>query len=1119
MPSSSSFSGIGLSLQSVTPKNNNGVLRVRFTNDPKQSNPGDANDALNPLNWVVQGPGFVGISSIAPAGGDTQAVDITLSSKLTVGTWSVTVSNVQTSAGVNLTPPTTLIFNVQAIINTTSINPGSSNDDCESLLRKHLNPALKGPGWNATIAGIAAGDCPVFDNTKLAFDQLYINTASGIYLDRITANDGIVRPKNVGINDETYRHLATKVKNHKVVQQALLEVLSVYYGEDAVRAHATTEGFEPYALSDGDDLNVTIDGLFKVKVVFKTAEFQLIGAATAVEVAGAITRQFLIAGVSAFARPFIDPLDGENKVKIYTGSLGLKGSVQILGSSGGKAQSVLQFETPINGTNGTGIVYTGPVVPSTDPDPIVLGTPCTLTWSLVKPMRSPKEQFGSGAQFQDGRVLTSPAYNFQDPNNSAYNNKWELYSADGQNRIDIPNHPFTTFAIGQCDMVTLGDGRILAAGDNGTKMATLDPGSLTWTAQPDAPFSLQFAVGATMDDGNAIYVGCGSFSGDRTLIYDQITDTWSEVAPPNNPRIRSAGCLLDNGHMFVCGGDNQNTAETYNPITDTWTNCSNTFGEDKIWHAVAKLANGDVLITGGSNFFLGSNKVYLYRSQFNFIQSRNNMPKALNFHMMKALQNNYVCLVGGVDSNAFPSMSNSVYFYNPNTDTWADSGTPLQVPRCAGCLFELPQPCRIIVCGGEVDGFREAPSFAVQSTPVVEVANLGAPSTYYSPPGSFSWNITDNLPQARTNLTGVTLQDGSFIVFGGQDVPDEVGPTAWYNDSDLINSTGTATTPTSNPLPWFASHVQATVLKDGRVFACGGWTSQTTGSDQAGIYDPVLDQWSGVASMPVALRDHRVALLDAFFAPTDGQVILIGGRQDDGSGWGYYTIYDPIGNTWSTPVALPTAARWGGAISTGITLSGFINYYCGWTDSGPATDILSYQIISDAMYDSTSTFIPQAFRPEYARTADGKMMLCGGWDDLTDFGNTPQPIAETVLFLDFGGEFQSPQVYESYNTFSGLGKAEHKILQASFSENYFLTAINGVGPFGSGLFVADIWDTLVFPQPPDPIATLDGPSFGSGGPERGFAAFKTSDGKMLVVGGYDQSDSFIAQSAIWKSTN
>lgn len=294
---------------------------------------------------------------VTPASGDPQSVDITLASRPPAGSWAVTGStSIQTVGAVALSSPTSLPFTIIDIVNPTIINPGSSNDDCESILRQHLNPAFKGPGWEAVIAGVAAGDCPVFENQKLAFDQLYKTSASGVYLDRITANDGVTRPVNVGMSDETYRSLAIKIATTKVVNQALLEVLAVYYGEDALRAHATTQSYEPYTLEDGDDLNITIDGLYTVKVTFTESEFQLIAAASAVEVAAAITRACIIANVKAFAVSYLDPADGETKVKIYTGSLGLKGRVQIKGSGGGKAQNALKFQTPL-----LDVVYTGVV--------------------------------------------------------------------------------------------------------------------------------------------------------------------------------------------------------------------------------------------------------------------------------------------------------------------------------------------------------------------------------------------------------------------------------------------------------------------------------------------------------------------------------------------------------------------------------------------------------------------------------------------------------------------------------------------------------------------------------------------------------------------------------------
>lgn len=363
MSSSISFSGTGFDLQSVTVLNNGAVLRVRFSNDPLKASATGTNDALNTANYTLLGAGYVGINSVLSVGADPQAVDLVLSSKLSSGTWTLTAStNIKSVTANNLVAPTSATFVVTTLINTQIINPGSQNDNEEDILRKHLNPALKGPGWDAVIAGLATGDATVNKNTQLAFDQLYKISASGKYLDRITANDGVTRPANVGISDDVYRKLAIGITNKKVVQQSILEVLAIYYGEDAVRAHATTEGFAPYALSDMDDLNVTIDGLTKVKVVFKQAEFNLIGAATALEVASAITRAFILAGSQAYALSFIDPTDGKSKVKIYSQSLGLKGSVQIRGSGGGKAQSVLKFNTSLSA-----LVYQGIVTPPIPP--------------------------------------------------------------------------------------------------------------------------------------------------------------------------------------------------------------------------------------------------------------------------------------------------------------------------------------------------------------------------------------------------------------------------------------------------------------------------------------------------------------------------------------------------------------------------------------------------------------------------------------------------------------------------------------------------------------------------------------------------------------------------------
>lgn len=225
------------------------------------------------------------------------------------------------------------------------LSQGALNDSEEDVLRKHLNPALTGPGWDALIAALATGDAYVAETAALAFDQLFISTASGIYLDRKVGDYGITRPDSIGLSDDAFRKLAIKTTAAKLTQISILEVLLAYYGPDAVQAHVQSGLYQPFNLTDGNVLSIQIDNSTLVNVVFKQGSFDNITAATALEVAGAITLAFRLQGLLAYAIPFTDPSDGNTYVKLYTQTLGLAGVVQVLG---GTAQPYLQFPSMIS---------------------------------------------------------------------------------------------------------------------------------------------------------------------------------------------------------------------------------------------------------------------------------------------------------------------------------------------------------------------------------------------------------------------------------------------------------------------------------------------------------------------------------------------------------------------------------------------------------------------------------------------------------------------------------------------------------------------------------------------------------------------------------------------------
>lgn len=263
----------------------------------------------------------------------------------------ISAANIETPTEQVISDPTSLTFTATSDPIVTVAN-GAISDDPESVLRKGLNPIFKGKGWDALISAIASADTYIYQLAQSAFKQLFKSTAEGKYLDRLMANDGLTRPTNIGISDETFRNLGINLNSEKLTLQSLLKILEVYYGIDAMRAAASSIP-GPYVLEDGDDLIIEIDGK-TVNVVFVEDDFDDISEAEAIEVASAITRFLHKNSLDAFAMPILDVVEGLSHVKIYSGALGLRGSVRVIG---GKAQNILNFPTLLATTQAVGTTW------------------------------------------------------------------------------------------------------------------------------------------------------------------------------------------------------------------------------------------------------------------------------------------------------------------------------------------------------------------------------------------------------------------------------------------------------------------------------------------------------------------------------------------------------------------------------------------------------------------------------------------------------------------------------------------------------------------------------------------------------------------------------------------
>lgn len=339
MTATSSFTGPAFNLLSAVQMSGT-VVRVRYSIDPLLVNDTGVNDGLNPANYALSGPIAAVIGDVNVVTDDTQAVDLVLVAPLVTGTWAVTVSNVQTADGANLSNPTTLAFDAVTTPTVTDPNAGAVNIDAKDVLRRHLSPAFKGRAWDAVLEALAVGDKANADNAQLAFDQLFKCTASGKYLDKVCADDNVRRPALLGMSDEPFRQYAIKTTNERLTPKSIWEILEVFYGSDAVKANATTINYEPFNLTDGETLTFCVDELQDIEVEFKSSDFVSASAATALEVAAAITRACAKASAKAYALPYFEPESKTTRVRVFSDTIGPKSSVRI---TGGTAQAKLQF--------------------------------------------------------------------------------------------------------------------------------------------------------------------------------------------------------------------------------------------------------------------------------------------------------------------------------------------------------------------------------------------------------------------------------------------------------------------------------------------------------------------------------------------------------------------------------------------------------------------------------------------------------------------------------------------------------------------------------------------------------------------------------------------------------
>ena len=331
----------------------------------------------------------------------------------------------------------------------------------------------------------------------------------------------------------------------------------------------------------------------------------------------------------------------------------------------------------------------------------------------------------------------------------------------------------------------------------------------------------------------------------------------------NTARYDHTATLLQNGEVLVVGGIGVNgnytslaSAELYDPQKGKWTT-TGSMSVGRTGLTATLLPNGLVLVAGGSDYYVNCYATAeLYNPSTGQWTLTGSMSQPRCLHSATLLPNGEVLVSGGVNSiydYSRPTVS-SAEIYNPNTGTWAPTGS-LNVSRASAATLLLENG-QVLAAGGYNNTGNNNPNTYLTSAEL-----------YDSSTGT--WSLTTSMsPGAGLPTTPVLLSDGDMLI---------------ANDAQFYIP-NTASWAATGALPTVAfPPTKATILGNGNALGTGCECKSTkyynchfVPTNAAYLYSFSGNTWSQTGSMNHARFSQTMTLL------ASGDVLVVGG---------YYGIY------------------------------------------------------------------------------------------------------------------------------------------------------------------------------------------------------------------------------------
>lgn len=280
-------------------------------------------------------------------------------------------------------------------------------------------------------------------------------------------------------------------------------------------------------------------------------------------------------------------------------------------------------------------------------------------------------------------------------------------------------------------------------------------------------------------------------------IWDPATNLWAALPNMQFVRYASATVVLNDGRVLVTGGLSGsavlNSAEIYDPATNTWKLSSAVMATARYGHRATKLLDGRILIVGGcSSYGCGSGALQaeIYDPATDGFRTTGSLTSNTTAFTSNLLKNGAVLITGE---------TTTAEIYNPRTGKWVFGGN-MSTNRVFHAATSLSNG-RVLVTGG-------ADSYGA----LLNTAEVFDPATR-------TWTPVGNMSAVREQHATIPVPGGKALIAGGMSILRDMYVV--LKTTEVFDSSTGKFTPMS---PMMKERVDfgLVVLPSGHALAVGG---------------------------------------------------------------------------------------------------------------------------------------------------------------------------------------------------------------------------------------------------------------------------------------------------------